>query len=297
MNVNIEKDQSSNKLFLLLKVDDQTVHVPISPYSTIQLSVVENARLKKRNACPPQRDLKTLQETYSKEMQLLADRGFSDKPRLGLRLLSRFDGDVEKVCSLFEQRRKRCEKHNKQEIPSTPKTPNPGEISCRKSAWAEKIAKLEETYATQLEELSQLGFDNTLLNIRLLVRFDGNLNRVLDVLLRRFQEGRDDDVRGRCGFEERCQTLRSYASQLAFLEKHGFDKPRRNLIALKKNNGDQEAALSWLQQRGRNHHAGPKGKCASHHQRELSHQNESRNPRMMRLKRFKKSVEVIPQCQ
>jgi len=254
MRIEIATEHSSN-LVLQLKVDDNIIQVPITTDSKIEIAILDkDCPSHQKLVCPRRFKLDELRETYAKELQILADRGYS-RPGMCLKLLSRLDGDVDKVCSVIEERRKRfgklrCEKRAGGANPtekasdedSVPKTVTDSSERCRKSAWLEKIAKLKETYATQLELLSQKGFDNTRVNLRLLNRCDGDLNRVLEELL-----SKKDFNRGRwCGLK--APELESeYATQLAFLNHHGFNKLGRNLMVLKKHGGNQEAALKWLQ--------------------------------------------------
>lgn len=267
MRIEIEKDQTSN-LVLQLKVDDTTFQVPITTNSKIEISIVD----KKDQQCsfrsgPQFPTFEELEKTYSKELQILSDRGYNRRPRCCLRLLSRFDGDVEKVIAFIDEKRKRFGCHQDRDVeqqqqpspvevpvPSSPAVPEStdaekSERCGRWAAWREKIAKLKETYATQLEQLSQMGFEDTRVNLRLLKEFEGDLGRVLEELL----SGKDLR-RGWCGLFEDPEKLKAleveYAAQLAFLKQHGFDHLRRNLMVLKKNDGNQDAALKWLQEGG-----------------------------------------------
>lgn len=265
MKIEIAKDHSS-QLVLQLKVDDHTIQVPITTSSKIEISLIEKdhhaSATQEKPFCRRQFDLDNLRETYSKEMQMLSDRGFHERPRKYLKLLSRFNGDVDKVCSVIEERRRFFRSWKKPSVPeeelksSVPESQAPVEhsspkkdsvpIPCRKSGWCERIAKLKETYATQLEQLSQMGFEHTHWNIRLLKKHDGDLNQVLEALL----SGKRPEG-GWCGFgdPERLKKLESqYASQLAFLNQQGFDTVRLNLMALRKHDGDQDGALMWLQE-------------------------------------------------
>jgi len=84
-------------------------------------------------------------DELAEKLKILEEKGFKCKMR-NIRLLKKFDGDVDKVSEMLLSRK-------------------------NKGGYAEKLQTLQEN-----------GYDNTGINVKLLRRFDGDVTKVMDIL-------------------------------------------------------------------------------------------------------------------
>jgi len=151
---------------------------------------------------------------FEEQLQVLAERGFNKRGR-NKGLLHRFDGDVEQVIQFLQEK-------------NGQRNTNQGRKECN-------LKELQ--FSSQLQQLEEMGFDKRKQNIRLLNRFEGDVQRVTSFLLDRQRGGK------RSNLEE---DLERYQAQLQVLKELGYTNTKLNVRLLRRFNGEVDKVANVL---------------------------------------------------
>merc|ERR1712137_1511343 len=115
--------------------------------------------------------------------------------------------------------------------------------------------ELAERFSSQIQVLNQRGFNQPRRNLIALKKNNGDIDEACTWLEKTSANRSNksqpqaesiaplsEELKGK-HFQE---LAKKYSAQVEQLKQRGFNQPRRNLIALKKHNGDVQAACAWL---------------------------------------------------
>jgi len=182
---------------------------------------------------------------YSDQLQKLAELGYTNE-RNNIKLLRKVcNGDADKVIEWYQS-----------------KTQVRTRGGCDTT----------ESYETQLVSLAEQGYTNRMKNIRLLNKFAGDVDRVVEWYRSKQQKGNKP-------VPPKFQRLMDlYTTQVATLKQQGFCNERKSLILLKKFDGDTEKVLEWYRNK------------------QQKQQNKTLPPKFLKLAdRFKDQLEFLNQ--
>jgi len=206
-------------------------------------SVLRDCQLKGKH-------FKLIGEQYSSQLDELNQRGFNQRPKRSLIALKKHNGDVDAACAWLEQTCPQNEKRNNQKQ---------SELELK----GKHFQELAVMYSTQLAEITERGFNQKpRRSLIALKKHNGNVDAACAWLEQTCpQNGKGNHQKhGNRGNHQQNnqpselkgkhfkQLEEQFSAQVAELNQRGFDRPRRNLIALKKHNGDVDAACAWLEQ-------------------------------------------------
>eukprot|EP00005_Dracoamoeba_jomungandri_P005650 CAMPEP_0174249808 /NCGR_PEP_ID=MMETSP0439-20130205/137_1 /TAXON_ID=0 /ORGANISM="Stereomyxa ramosa, Strain Chinc5" /LENGTH=348 /DNA_ID=CAMNT_0015329717 /DNA_START=50 /DNA_END=1096 /DNA_ORIENTATION=+ len=225
-------------------------------------------------------------EEFQEKLTLLESKGFTRRGQ-NVRLLKKFEGDIDKVVETLEARKaqtpcKRTSKFEEElntlaERGFTRRGKNIGLLHRFNGDVDEVVKVLEKQgneksgFEEQLAILADQGFTRRGRNLGLLRRFDGDVDEVVRCL------GEKTDWQAK---------QEQYASELAQLEEMGFDRKHKNLRLLNRFDGNVEEVTSFLlaKQNKRNNFE----ECIAKYQihlnvlREMGYTNQKRNLRLLR---------------
>jgi hypothetical protein len=250
---------SNQTQFVELTVDKCVIRVPITSTSTISLSFScqsESTLSKPENSTPKLENqeatenstlavtqearsnapskvsvssealsslgprLRILYTKYSNECDALLQKGHSNI-RKNLMVLAKCEGDLDKALSFFDKR-------------STQKKNPLGRCNQEAQCKTPSEAK-DQDYSKELEILARKGFPNQKLNLKLLQKFSGDLTEVENRLNKRNQ------------LSDKFMALKQqYSAQLTSLNQLGHYNQRKNLVLLKRFDGDLTLTLNKL---------------------------------------------------
>eukprot|EP00005_Dracoamoeba_jomungandri_P002440 CAMPEP_0174253576 /NCGR_PEP_ID=MMETSP0439-20130205/2943_1 /TAXON_ID=0 /ORGANISM="Stereomyxa ramosa, Strain Chinc5" /LENGTH=347 /DNA_ID=CAMNT_0015334677 /DNA_START=23 /DNA_END=1062 /DNA_ORIENTATION=- len=235
------------------------------------------------------------------KLALLESKGFTRRGQ-NVRLLNKFDGDMDKVMEALEARRAPtpCKRHSKfeeelailTERGFTKRGKNFGLLHRFDGdvdeviKVLEKLGKEKNPFDEQLAILADKGFTRRGRSLGLLHRFDGDVDEVVKFLQEK-----------KCGGIDWQAKEEQYAAELAQLEEMGFDRKHKNLRLLHRFDGSVEEVTSFLlaKQHKRNsfHECTDKYKMHLNVLKDMGYTNQKRNLRL--LTRFDGDLkQVVP---
>ena len=176
------------------------------------------------NKCLPETQSTPIVRQWAAEIKQLQDQGL-DFPMVAHRLLSKFDGDVDKVASVLNKHRRRWEKRN--------------------TKMAARLAK-EQQWEAEIKQLQDQGLDFPMVAHRLLNKFDGDVDMVASVLNkhRRRWEKRNTKMAARLAKEQ--NNAPQWEAEIKQLQDQGLDFPMVAHRLLNKFDGDVDMVASVL---------------------------------------------------
>merc|ERR1712137_378999 len=194
-----------------------------------------------------QKRFQKLGKEFASQVIEMNQRGF-DRPKRNLIALKKHNGDVDAACAWLEKTSPRKDQSNDSQPLAEPVAPE---------MKGKHFQELAEKYSVQLVELNQRGFDQQpRRKLTALEKHNGNVDAACAWLEKTspnrsnkfrkeqttIQPAKNQEFKGK-----RIQELATkYASELGQMTQLGFHQSKRNLIALKKHDGDVQAACTWL---------------------------------------------------
>jgi uncharacterized protein YbcI len=233
--------------------DQKVIHVQIDGQQVFQLPITDNSVVTicfgsaVGNQTAEQkfpRKFQELAQRYSKEVEDLASSGYANQ-RLVLRLLHRCGGNVNQVEQILLKKR-----DNQQKFPQTRKyngdlkrAENPRQC-WKKMRQAPKSTQEDvRSYSAEVEILVAKGFNRCLVS-RLLNKFEGNVDQVEQILLKKREKQK-------CKLHAQ-DPAQDYANEIEILASKGFTNSRLVARLLNKFNGNLDQVEQFLLKKQQN---------------------------------------------
>jgi len=224
---------------MFIKVGDKSYEIPLTTEGiSISFQTTEKGNGASGTQQAEPRLFQQLAQTYAKQLAELNQRGFHHPRRNLLIALKKHNGDVEQACEWLKK--------------TSPTNQKPiGPVHVPGLLRGQNFQQVAEEYSSQLKELNQKGFHQQRRNLFALKKFQGDVPAAAEWLEKSFShEKLKEESKPNSPVRSYSKGLRGenirYSTALQELQQKGFTDPKQNFIALKKHNGNADAACAWL---------------------------------------------------